>query len=78
MLELLISRVLNILYTCRLIINENDRKYKHIVKYYLDFSENFKDDENNVGKLCKMITRLHCYDSMRMRGPVPVNSKYEM
>ena len=51
MLELFISGVANIWYTCILIINENDRKYKHIVNYYLDFNENYNDDENNVGNL---------------------------
>ena len=68
MLELLVSRLLNFLYTCRLIMNENEKKYKHIVNYYLDFNENCSDDENNVGKLHKTVTRLDCYYSMRMRG----------
>ena len=68
MLELLISGVLNIWYTSRLIIhvNDNDRKYKHIVNYYLDFNENYNDDENIVGKLHKTITWLDCYCSMRI------------
>ena len=30
-----------------------DRKYKHIVNYYLDFNENYNDGENNVNKLPK-------------------------
>ena len=31
-------------------MNENDRKYKFIVNYYLHFNESYNDDENNVGK----------------------------
>ena len=32
-------------------MNENDRKYKDIVNYYLNFNTNYNDDENTVGKL---------------------------
>ena len=63
MLELLISGVLNIWYTRSLIINDNDRKYKHIVDYYLNFNERYNNDENNVShkNSHKTIAWLGCY-----------------
>ena len=55
MLQLSISGILNISYTSIPIIKENDRKYKFIVNYYLNFSESY-DDENKSPYFHKTIT----------------------
>ena len=50
-------------------MNDNDRKYKYILDYYLNFNKSYNDGENNAGKNShKMITWLDCCCWMCMRG----------